>query len=109
MLQILSEKVAECKKCEQLVDGRIQTVFGGGNPNAKIMMLGEAPGRTESETGKPFVGPAGQLLTNILTACGWKREDVYIANICNVARQTTEPLRQKKRPIAVLFSTCKSE
>lgn len=53
-----------------------------GSPNAKVMFLGEAPGQNEDETGLPFVGKAGELLTNIILAAGWTRDEVYIANIC---------------------------
>jgi len=82
MLSMLDEQVVQCTKCSDLVSNRSRTVFGTGNSDAKVMFIGEAPGQKEDEKGEPFVGPAGQLLTNILTACGWKREDVYIANIC---------------------------
>jgi DNA polymerase len=79
MLSMLDEQVVQCTKCSDLVSNRSRTVFGVGNPDAKVMFIGEAPGQKEDEKGEPFVGPAGQLLTNIITACGWKREDVYIA------------------------------
>ena len=81
LLQALSEKVCQCTKCNGLLDSRIQTVFGEGNPNAKIVLCGEAPGEKESETGRPFVGRAGELLDKIIKACDWKREDLYILNI----------------------------
>ena len=58
-----------------------QTVFGVGNPNAKLMFIGEAPGADEDAKGEPFVGRAGQLLTKIIGAMGLTREEVYIANI----------------------------
>ena len=80
-LQAVQEKVAACMKCPALVANRTQTVFGSGNPNASIVFIGEGPGKDEDEQGLPFVGKSGQLLTNILTACGIKREDVYILNI----------------------------
>ncbi len=57
-------------------------VFATGNPEAQIMLIGEAPGSEEEHQGEPFVGPAGQKLTGILTAMGLKRSDVYISNIC---------------------------
>ncbi len=77
----LSEQVAACKKCAELAAGRTQTVFGVGNPRAKIMFIGEAPGADEDKQGEPFVGRAGKLLNTIIEACGWKREDLYICNI----------------------------
>jgi DNA polymerase len=61
--------------------GRKQIVFGVGNPQADLMFIGEAPGADEDEQGEPFVGRAGQLLNNMITAMGIKRQDVYIANI----------------------------
>jgi DNA polymerase len=64
-----------------LADTRIQTVFGVGNPEARIMFVGEAPGADEDRLGEPFVGAAGQLLNKILVASHLKREDVYICNI----------------------------
>ena len=56
-------------------------MFGVGNPHAELMFIGEAPGRDEDLRGEPFVGRAGQLLTKIITAMGYKREDIYIANV----------------------------
>ena len=80
-LQVLAEEVAGCVRCPELAATRTQTVFGTGDPNASVLMLGEAPGADEDRTGEPFVGRAGQLLTKILEACGWSREDVYICNV----------------------------
>lgn len=80
-LQELSEQVAACKKCSELAAGRTQTVFGIGNPRAKVMFIGEAPGADEDKQGEPFVGRAGKLLNTIIEACGWTREELYICNI----------------------------
>ena len=80
-LNTLSDRVSACELCPELVCGRTKTVFGSGNPSAKIVCLGEAPGADEDKSGNPFVGRAGQLLTNILVACGLTREEVYICNI----------------------------
>src|SRR5882762_8621534 len=77
----LRERVAVCTKCPHLASSRTQTVFGIGNPDAEIMFIGEAPGADEDQQGEPFVGRAGQLLTRIIKAMGFAREDVYIANI----------------------------
>jgi len=71
---------AGCEKCE-LAGGRTKIVFGVGNPNARLMFIGEAPGRDEDTQGVPFVGRAGQLLNKILEAAEIERDDVYIANI----------------------------
>lgn len=80
-LQLINEKVKECDRCKELTTYRTQTVFGDGSPEARVVFLGEAPGKDEDVQGVPFVGKAGQLLNNIITACGLKREDVYICNI----------------------------
>ncbi len=72
--------VSECTRCP-LHQTRTQTVFGVGNPQARWMFIGEAPGADEDRQGEPFVGRAGQLLTSMLKALGCKREDVYIANV----------------------------
>lgn len=80
-LDRLSELVANCKRCSELVESRRQTVFGTGNPDARIMFIGEAPGADEDRVGEPFVGAAGQLLDKIIIAAGLKREDIYICNI----------------------------
>jgi uracil-DNA glycosylase family 4 len=80
-LKCLSATVAKCTRCQELAATRTQTVFGVGNPNAKIMLIGEAPGADEDAQGEPFVGRAGQLLNKIMEASQLKREDVYICNI----------------------------
>jgi uracil-DNA glycosylase family 4 len=72
--------VQSCTACG-LDKTRTQTVFGVGNPLADLMIIGEAPGFNEDKQGEPFVGQAGQLLTAMLQAIGFERENVYIANI----------------------------
>ncbi|NDV12080.1 uracil-DNA glycosylase [Crenobacter caeni] len=77
----LAQTVAACQACP-LAATRRQTVFGRGNPEARWMLVGEAPGEQEDRQGEPFVGRAGQLLDNMLAALGLDRErDVYIANV----------------------------
>jgi len=80
-LAIMGKEVEACIKCHELATTRTQTVFGVGNPDARLCFLGEAPGADEDRQGEPFVGRAGQLLTKIIEACTLKREDVYILNI----------------------------
>ncbi|MDR2115663.1 MAG: uracil-DNA glycosylase [Planctomycetaceae bacterium] len=82
LLQELSQKVAQCARCSELVLNRTQTVFGAGNPDTQLVFLGEAPGVDEDKRGQPFVGRAGVLLSDIITK-GMKirREDVYICNV----------------------------
>jgi DNA polymerase len=81
LLEPIRERVRACTKCAHLACSRTQTVFGVGNPGADLMFIGEAPGVDEDQQGEPFVGRAGQLLTRILKAMNFAREDVYIANI----------------------------
>ena len=76
----LQEEVAGCRRCS-LCETRTQTVFGTGNKNADWMLIGEAPGQSEDIEGKPFVGKAGFLLTEMLRAIGLSRDEVFIANI----------------------------
>ena len=76
----LRERVAACTRCE-LHSTRTQTVFGVGSQTARWMFIGEAPGAEEDRQGEPFVGRAGQLLTSMLKALGFARDDVYIANV----------------------------
>jgi uracil-DNA glycosylase family 4 len=81
LLDELNDRVRGCKLCALLAKSRTQTVFGVGNPLARVVFFGEAPGADEDRLGEPFVGRAGQLLTKIIEACTWKREDVYIMNV----------------------------
>jgi DNA polymerase len=80
LLQKLSEQVAGCRKC-QIGHTRLNPVFGVGNPNADLVFIGEAPGANEDAQGVPFVGAAGNLLTQELRKHGICREEVYICNI----------------------------
>ena len=78
----VAQCVAACTRCAELVRNRTQTVFGVGNPHSRLVFLGEAPGADEDRQGEPFVGRAGQLLTDIIVkGMKMRREDVYICNI----------------------------
>ena len=79
-LEDFRQQIKNCKKCH-LGYTRTNFVFGVGNPEAKLMFIGEAPGREEDLQGEPFVGAAGQLLDRMLAAINFKREDVFIANV----------------------------
>ena len=79
-LNVLREEIGDCRRCK-LSNGRTNIVFGEGNPDARLMFIGEAPGREEDLQGRPFVGDAGMLLTRLIEKMGFKRKDVYIANI----------------------------
>jgi uracil-DNA glycosylase family 4 len=80
-LKVLADEVAACRRCPHLAETRTQTVFGVGNPQARLVFFGEAPGADEDRQGEPFVGRAGQLLNKIIEACRMQREDVYIMNV----------------------------
>ncbi len=81
-LAALAKRVAQCTRCAELAQTRTQTVFGVGNPHARLAFLGEAPGADEDRQGTPFVGRAGKLLTDIIEK-GMRipRDEVYILNI----------------------------
>ena len=76
----LTEEITNCQKC-RLCAARTRAVPGEGNPHARLMFIGEGPGRDEDLTGRPFVGRAGQLLDKMIAAIGRSREEVYIANV----------------------------
>ena len=79
-LLALCEQAVRCKKCP-LFEGRTKLVFGDGDPHAKVMIIGEAPGKNEDEQGVPFVGRAGEQLAQLLEISGLSRDEVYIANV----------------------------
>lgn len=79
-LEEIREEIGDCTRCK-LHEGRTKLVFGEGNPKARLVFVGEGPGRDEDLQGRPFVGRAGQLLNKIIEAMGLKREDVYICNV----------------------------
>lgn len=80
-LHEIREEIGDCTRCKLATLGRRQVVFGVGNPQADLMFVGEAPGADEDIQGEPFVGRAGQLLTKMIQAMGFAREEVYIANV----------------------------
>jgi DNA polymerase len=92
-LALLAEKVSRCTRCPELAATRTQTVFGVGPVGAEICFVGEAPGGDEDRLGEPFVGAAGQMLNRIITACGLKREEIFI---CNILRCRPPGNRQPK-------------
>lgn len=96
-LDILKAKALACTLCI-LATTRTQVVFGEGNENARLMFIGEGPGKDEDTSGRPFVGRAGQLLTRIIeNGLKLRREDVYIANIVK-CRPTVDGLGKRDRP-----------
>ena len=101
-LAAVARDVAACTRCAELARTRTQTVFGVGNPYARLVFCGEAPGADEDRQGEPFVGRAGQLLTDIIVK-GMKmcREDVYILNILRCrppGNRTPLPGRSRQLP-----------
>ena len=80
-LAAIREDLGDCTRCKLHTQGRKQIVFGVGNPSADLMFVGEAPGADEDTQGIPFVGRAGQLLTKMIEAMGFSRDEVYIANV----------------------------
>jgi len=97
-LEELNSLICNCMKC-QLGDTRKNFVFGAGNPNAEVLILGEGPGAEEDEQGLPFVGRAGKLLTDILKAIKFERNEVYIANIVKCrppGNRTPSPAEMEK-------------
>jgi DNA polymerase len=106
-LAAINERVCACVKCPNLANSRTQTVFGVGNPDADLMFVGEAPGADEDAQGEPFVGKAGQLLTKIIKAMGFARDDVYIANILKCRPDTPGAAYGNRPPTPLEMQTCK--
>jgi uracil-DNA glycosylase family 4 len=80
-LAAVRAEIGDCTRCPLAYAGRRTIVFADGDPNARLMFVGEGPGADEDASGVPFVGKAGQLLNNMIMAMGLQREEVYIANI----------------------------
>jgi uracil-DNA glycosylase len=99
--------VLACTRCAHLVAFRQHVVFGVGNPAAELMFVGEAPGADEDLQGEPFVGKAGQLLTKMIQAMGFQREDVYIANVLKCRPDVDTPAGNRK-PTPDEMATCVS-
>jgi uracil-DNA glycosylase len=106
-LAAINERVSACTKCPNLASSRTHTVFGVGNPDADVMFVGEAPGADEDAQGEPFVGKAGQLLTKIIKAMGFGREEVYIANILKCRPDTPGSKFGNRPPTPTEMQTCK--
>ena len=105
-LAALSGPVLACTLCPHLVKSRTQVVFGVGNPEAEVMFVGEAPGEEEDMQGEPFVGKAGQLLTKIIVAMGFAREDVYIANVLKCRPDMPPGITGNRKPKPAEMQTC---
>ena len=105
-LRHLAERASVCVKCPHLVARRHTVVFGVGNPEAKLMFVGEAPGEEEDLQGEPFVGRAGQLLTKMILAMGLSREQVYIANIVKCRPDMPPGASGNRKPTKQEMETC---
>ncbi len=92
-LDLVRHEVTACVKCPHLAAARTQTVFGAGNPRARLCFIGEAPGADEDRLGEPFVGRAGQLLDKVIEACTLKRGDVYVLNVLKCRPPENRPPR----------------
>jgi len=102
----LREKVLVCTKCSHLAAFRHTVVFGVGNPSADLMFVGEAPGADEDLRGEPFVGRAGELLTRIIETMGFRRDDVYIANVLKCRPDIPEGSSGNRPPTLDEMQTC---
>lgn len=102
LLDKLYEPYRNCTECPLGTLGRTTVVFGDGNPDARIMIIGEAPGRTEDEGGKPFIGRAGKVLDEGLKLAGIAREDLFITNVAKC-----RPPKNRK-PTALEAGICKN-
>src|SRR5437763_7368017 len=100
------DRVCVCTKCPHLARSRTQTVFGVGNPDAEVMFIGEAPGADEDAQGQPFVGRAGQLLTKIVETMGFKRSEVYIANVLKCRPDMPRGASGNRPPTPQEMATC---
>ena len=102
----LREQALACTRCPHLVTSRTQVVFGVGNPFAELMFVGEAPGEEEDLRGEPFVGRAGQLLTKIINAMEYQREDIFIANVLKCRPNMPEGVSGNRKPKLDEMQTC---
>ena len=105
-LAALRGPVLACTLGPHLVKSRTQVVFGVGNPEAELMFVGEAPGEDEDLQGEPFVGKAGQLLTKIISAMGFTREDVYIGNVLKCRPDMPPGESGNRKPKPAEMETC---
>jgi len=106
LLAPIRARVAVCMKCPHLARTRTQTVFGVGDPDAELMFIGEAPGADEDARGEPFVGRAGELLTKIIKAMGFRRDQVYIANILKCRPDMPPGMSGNRPPTPAEMQTC---
>lgn len=105
-MESLRARAMACERCPAIARARRSVVFGVGDVDAALMLVGEAPGREEDDQGEPFVGAAGQLLTKILVAMGLGRERVYIANVLKCRPDTPGEAYGNRKPSPEEMATC---
>lgn len=105
-IEELRSQILACTRCPHLVGSRHSVVVGVGDPSAKILFVGEAPGADEDLLGEPFVGKAGELLTKIITAMGLSRDSVFIANILKCRPDTPGQASGNRKPRPEEMATC---
>ena len=105
-LAALKKQTSACTICPHLAQSRTQVVFGVGNPEAKLMFVGEAPGADEDEKGEPFVGRAGQLLTKMIVAMELTRDQVYIANVLKCRPDMPAKSSGNRKPTRTEMEAC---
>ncbi|MCE0498974.1 MAG: hypothetical protein LV481_13620, partial [Methylacidiphilales bacterium] len=105
-LRHLAEIASTCVKCPHLAARRHSVVFGVGDPDAKLMFVGEGPGEDEDLKGEPFVGRAGQLLTKMIAAMGLAREQVYIGNVLKCRPDMPPGASGNRKPTREEMATC---
>ena len=105
-LAALRAETLQCQICPHLAKSRTQVVFGVGDPEARLMFVGEAPGADEDEKGEPFVGLAGKLLTKMLTAMELTREQIYIANVLKCRPDMPGSTSGNRKPTRTEMDAC---
>jgi uracil-DNA glycosylase len=105
-LENLRLTISTCAKCPHLAASRHTVVFGTGNPEADLMFVGEAPGADEDMQGEPFVGRAGELLTKIIHTMGFRRSDVFIANVLKCRPDMPSGAPGNRQPTPEEMETC---
>lgn len=105
-LAVLREQALACTRCPNLVASRTQVVFGVGNPFAEVIFVGEAPGEKEDLLGEPFVGRAGKMLTKIINAMEYQREDIFIGNVLKCRPNMPPNTPGNRKPKLEEMTTC---
>jgi len=105
-LEGLKKNILSCTRCPHLVTSRTQVVYGVGNPFAELLFVGEAPGEEEDLKGEPFIGKAGQLLTKIIGAMEYTREEIFIANVLKCRPDMPPGEAGNRKPKPAEMATC---